>query len=113
MSLFRLCRLSSTFVDIGIQMKQFNDAKQYSKAISLFNNHLQKQPTALVINQALKSCIHLNEFHRAKTIHQQLSPFLLNNHYIRTNLIRLYSKTINSTVYIHRIDVCFLNDSEM
>ena len=95
MSFFRFSRLSSTFVDIGMQMKRLNDTKQYNKALSLFNRHLQQQPTSLIINQALKSCINLNDFHRGKLIHQQLSPFLLNNYYIRTNLIRLYSKTIN------------------
>ena len=95
MLLFRCSRLSSTFVDIGIQMKQFNDTKQFNKAISLFNHHRQKQPTALIINQALKACIHLNDPQRGKLIHQGLSPFLLNNDFIRANLIRLYSNEIN------------------
>ena len=95
MSFFRFSYLSSTFVDIGMQMKRLNDTKQYTKALSLFNHHRQKQSTSLIINQALKSCIHLNDFHQGKMIHQQLSLSLLNNHYIRTNLIRLYSKTIN------------------
>lgn len=92
-----LLRLSSTFVDISIQMKQFNDRKEFNKAISLFNHHLRKQKsTPLIINQALKACINLNDFQRGKIIHQELSPFLLNNHFIRTNLIRLYSNEINS-----------------
>ena len=95
MSLLRFTRLSSTFVDIGMQMKQFNDTKQFHKAMSIFNRHHQKQPTPLTINQALKACIHLNDFQRGKIIHQQLSPFLLNNHFIRTNLIRLYRNKTN------------------
>ncbi len=109
MSLLRFFRLSSTFVDIGIQMKQFNDTKQFNKAISLFNLHLKKQPTPLIINQALKACIHLNDLQRGKIIHQGLSPFLLNNHFIRTNLIRLYSNEINS----NNIFICSLIDSEV
>ena len=107
MSLFRFYRLSSTFVDIGMQMKQLNDSKQYSKAIALFNSHIKKQSTPLTINQALKSCIYLNDFHRGKMIHQQLSPSQVNNKYIRTNLIRLYSKTINSTTDLHLIHFLF------
>jgi len=95
MSLLRFSRLSSSFVDIGLQMKEFNDRRQFNKAISLFNHYLGKQPTPLIINQALKACIHLNDFQRGKIIHQGLSPFLLNNSFIRTNLIRLYSNEIN------------------
>ncbi len=72
-------------------MKQLNDRKQFNKAISLFNHHRQNQATPLIINQALKACIHLNDFQRGKLIHEGLSPFLLNNSFIRTNLIRLYS----------------------
>ena len=100
MFLLRFSRLSSTFVDVGMQMKQLNDTKQFSKAISVFDHHRQKQPTPLTINQALKSCIHLKDFHRGKIIHQELSPSLLNNQYIRANLIRLYSKTINSKQFL-------------
>ena len=95
MSLLRFSRFSSTFVDIGIQMKQMNDAKQFHKAMSLFNRYVQKQPTSLIISQALKACIHLKDFDRGKTIHQQLSPPLLSNPFVRTNLIQLYSKTMN------------------
>lgn len=100
MLLLRFLRLSSTFVNIGTQMKQFNDAKQFSKAISLFDHHCQKEQDPFIISQVLKSCISLNDFHRGKMIHQELSPSLLNNHYIRTYLIRLYSKTINSNINI-------------
>jgi len=110
MSLLRFSRLSSTFVDIGKQMKQFNDMKQFNKALSLFNLHIRKQPTPLIINQALKACINLNDLQGAKIIHQRLSPFLLNNHFIRTNLIRLYSNEINS----NNIFILFsMIDSEM
>ncbi len=86
---------------------------QFTKAISLFDHHSQKQQNPFILNQALKSCICSNNFHRGKLIHQQLSPSLLNNHYIRTNLIRLYSKTINSNKYIHVIYFPSLIDSEM
>ena len=78
-------------------MRQLNETKQYSKALSLFDRQLRKQQsTSLIINQALKACIHLNNFDRGKVIHQQLSSFLLNNPFIRTNLIRLYSNTMHS-----------------
>ena len=113
MSLLRFSRLSSTFVDIAKQMKQLNDTKQFSKAISLFDLYPQQKPNGFIINQALKACIHLNDFHRGKIIHQQLSPSLLNDPFVRTNLIRLYSKTINSNKSILLICFCFLIRSEM
>ncbi|CAF1108967.1 unnamed protein product [Adineta ricciae] len=46
--------------------------------------------SSLIVNQAFRACVHLNEFQRGKTIHQELPASLLNNQYIRTNLIRLY-----------------------
>lgn len=89
-----ICRLSSTFVDIGAQMKQLNDNGQYRKSLLLFENLIKKNnktPTSLVINQALKACIELEDFKRGENIHKHLSPYLLKNSFIETNLIRLYS----------------------
>ncbi|CAF1477069.1 unnamed protein product [Adineta ricciae] len=45
-----------------------------------------------LLDQALRACIHLNDFQRGKAIHQELPPNFLNNEYIRTTLIRLYMK---------------------
>jgi hypothetical protein len=45
-----------------------------------------------VINQALRACIELDDFERARNIHRQLSPDLLSNVFICTNLIRFYSQ---------------------
>ena len=92
MLLLRLTRLYSTIVDLGLQMKQLNDKKQFRKALSSFEKYSTKKRTSLVIDQALRACIHLNDFQRGKAIHQELPRNLLNNEHIRTTLIRLYSK---------------------
>ena len=95
MILLRLTRLYSTFIELGFQMKQFNDKKQFRKALSSFEKHFPKQMNPLIVNQAVRACIHLNEFQRGKTIHQELPSNLLHNQYIRTNLIRLYRKPVH------------------
>src|ERR1700722_16805875 len=103
-ALFRGYRLASTFVDFGTQIKQLKDAKQFRKAITLFDTHAQQPHTALTINQALKACIELNDLKRGTEIHQSLSSSLVNNVFIRTSLIRLYSKLFNETISTYSSD---------
>ena len=84
---FRFAHSYATFVDLGLQTKQLNYTKPFRAALSSFDNQHLKRMTSLTINQALRACIHWNDFQRAKLIHQDLSSSLLNNQFIR-----LYSK---------------------
>ena len=88
-------RLLSTFNDLGAKMKQLNDIGQYQKVIELYESQVQQQQqkrTTLVVNQALKACIELGDLKHGSDIHKSLSPYFINNIYIRNSLIRLYSK---------------------
>jgi hypothetical protein len=92
---FSVRRFLSTFSDIGSQIKKFNDNGQFEKAIGLYEDQIKKQNkaiTSLIINQALKACIELDDIKRGKDIHKNLSPSMINNSFIQNNLIRLYSK---------------------
>ena len=87
---------SSSAVDLGVRVKQLNDMKQFRKAIALFDKHDQKQQsTPVATNQVLRACVELSDFERGKDIHKRLSPYLANNTFIRTSLIRLYSRSFN------------------
>ncbi len=87
--------LFSTFSDFNNQLKQLNANKQYEKVINLFENYIQQNiPTDIAINQTLKACIELGDLKRGSDIYQRLSSQSKQNHFIQTNLIRLFSKLI-------------------
>ena len=93
---FDFRRLGSIGTDPGFQIKQYNDKKQYKKAVDLFETLNEDQKSSpIVINQTLRSYIELSNFQKAKDLHQKLSSYLLNNQYIRAALIRLYSELNN------------------
>lgn len=85
-------RLKSNSVEnLGRRLKELNDRKEYSQVIRLFNDKDEQQNTnSLVINQVLRASIEMRDFQRGKEIHQNLSSLLKRNHFIQTNLIRLY-----------------------
>ena len=87
-------RRLSTLSDLGAKMKQLNDIGQYQKVLELYETqtHEKQKPNTLVVNQALKAYIELGDFKRGVNIHKSLSPYLVNNTFIRNSLIRLYSK---------------------
>ncbi|CAF0892837.1 unnamed protein product [Adineta ricciae] len=76
---FRFAHSYATFVDLGLQMKQLSYTKQFSTALSSFNNQYLKRMTSLAINQARRVSIHSSDFQRAELSHQELSSSLLNN----------------------------------
>ena len=86
-------RCLSTSHDLGAQLKGLNDRGEYRKALDIFRSNLnERQRTTLAVNQALKASIELGDLQQGEAIHHSLSPSLINNSYIRTNLIRLYRK---------------------
>ncbi|CAF3329197.1 unnamed protein product [Rotaria socialis] len=76
-------------------MKKLSDNGQFKKAIDLYEDQVKKdknQNTSLAVNQALKSCIDLDDIKRGKYIHENLSSTRKKNPFIQANLIRLYMK---------------------
>jgi len=88
-------RLSSTSIKFDIQMKQFNDQKEYKKSIDLFEKFLKEKTLSkisrLAIDQAIRALIELKQYQRAIQMEQNLSPNLIENDFIRTRFIRLHS----------------------
>ncbi|CAF1202782.1 unnamed protein product [Didymodactylos carnosus] len=81
------------------QMKKLNDNGQFEKALTLYEDQIEKQnkqSTNFTIDQVLKACIELGDIKRAKDIHNKLSPTMANNSFIQSNLIRLYSLVDNN-----------------
>lgn len=101
---FRTCRCLSTVSDIYRQLKQLNEKKKFHDALDLFNQHVVRQPpTSLTINQALRACVELNDLAAGTMIHNRFSSQSLNNSFIHTNLIRLYSKSPDTYLECHFI----------
>ena len=90
-SFVRTVSISSN-VELGLQMKQLNDKKQFKSALSLFNKHNQREMNDLAINQALKSCLHLRDFQRGLSIYKQLSSPSLKCSHIQSSLVQLFGK---------------------
>ncbi len=88
-------RLLSTSINFDVQMKQFNDQKKYQKSIDLFEKFLKEKtlseisPFAIV--QAIRALTELKQYQRAIEIEQNLSPYLIQNVFVRYRFIRLYS----------------------
>ena len=84
--------------DLGAQMKQLNDTKQFKQSLSLFGTRKRKlsDMTDLSINQALKACIHLRDFRRGLAIHESLPPRSLKCRQIQMSLVQLYSESFSS-----------------
>ncbi|CAF3658874.1 unnamed protein product [Rotaria socialis] len=79
--------------DLNIQMKLFNDKKQFKKTLELFDEHKEKYIGTLssfTITQALKACTQIGDLQRGSTIHRHISSRLSNDHYILASLIHLY-----------------------
>ncbi len=88
-------RLLSTSIKFDVQMKQFNDQKQYQKSIDLFEKFLQEKTLSnispVAIGQAIRALTELKQYQRAIEIEQNLSPNLIEDVFIRYRCIRLYS----------------------
>ena len=90
----RLVTIRSNF-DLGNEMKLLNDAKQFKRALELFDKHKKNNVqtfSSLSITQALKACTHLEDLQHGEAIHHLISSRINNDSYISTSLIHLYSK---------------------
>ena len=103
-------RFQSTVINLASQMKRFNDNRQFQKAIHLYEDQIRKenkQNDSMAVNQALKACIELNDIERAKDIHKNLTSQMINNHFIQSNLIRLYSKLLNCIIPLRYLNILY------
>jgi hypothetical protein len=88
-------RTSATYTDIETEMKNLNDRQEFAKVLVLLDRHKHEEiPTDRVAVQALKACTRLGYLERGEIIHKKLSNRSLNNAYIQTTLIHLYSEFI-------------------
>ena len=76
-------------------MKQLNDAKHFKESLSLFTSREPTNTTDLSSNQALKACIHLDDFQRGMDIHKALPSLSLKCRHIQMSP---YSNVTRSTL---------------
>lgn len=67
-----------------------NNSKKYQDAIALFNSYPQSSMHDIAINQALRTCLYLNEFSQARLIHERLSQKSKYCLHIQMTLIQIY-----------------------
>ena len=78
-------------------MRQLSDSGQYSDVFQLYNE--KSNPCSHIgANFALKAMIKLKDYQNGIRIHQQLSKESLEDPFVQTSLIHLYSKS-----FTHRI----------
>ncbi|CAF3526467.1 unnamed protein product [Rotaria socialis] len=79
--------------DLGIQMKQMNDNKQYEKTLKLFDQHKNTNIdmfSSLTITQILKACAHLGDLQRGLMIYSLISSRMKDDSYISASSIHLF-----------------------
>jgi hypothetical protein len=72
-------------------MKQLLDSRRYREALNLFDR-LSQPVTDMALTLALKACANLRDRERGIQIHHQLSAHSLQDPFIQTSLIHLYSR---------------------
>lgn len=81
--------------NIELEMRKFNNQKEFNKTLDLFDEYRDhEKPTSRIIVQALRACVQLGFLKRGQDIHKKLPNELMNDVYIQTSLIHLYSKFV-------------------
>ncbi|CAF1407538.1 unnamed protein product [Adineta ricciae] len=84
---------SSAKMNIEFEMKKFNDKRQFTKALDLYDKYKhQSIITDRILVHALNACGQLGYVERGEIIHKKLSNDSLNNIYIQTSLIQFYMR---------------------
>ena len=84
-------------VNIGIQMKIFNDNKQFRKVLELFDKFNEKninECSNWIIIQGLKACTEIGDIQYGLKIHNLISSRLSYDPYVLPSLINFYSMFI-------------------
>lgn len=101
-----MIRSATNFSNINLEtkMRKLNEQQEYSKALALFDQvNKFESPTDRILVQALNACAQLKSLERGRRIHRQLDDRSLNNDYIRSTLIHLYSAFPFLIIVIRRI----------
>ena len=86
---------------VDIEMKRLNDAGQFSKALTLFDELERREiPRDQAIVQALKACTRMRLLERGVNIHNKLSKRSKNNNFIQSALVHFYSQ-FNLSLFIN------------
>lgn len=94
----RRCQISSlssstSSTNFYSKLKQLFHFKQYQQILDLFDQQ-SREHTNAEITLALKACILSSQYQRGVNIEKQLSSKALNDPYIQTTLLQLYSKSL-------------------
>ncbi|CAF5122858.1 unnamed protein product, partial [Rotaria sp. Silwood1] len=90
----------SSVTDLGSQMKLFNDRKEFTKALELFDKYKETNNpifSSFMITQALKASANIRDFERGSTIHRLISSRIKDDPYILASLIHFYMQCGNLT----------------
>jgi hypothetical protein len=82
------------YSSLDIEMKKFNDRKEYKRALDLFYEYEQKDIRMIsnpAINQALKSSTNIKDFQGGSDIYNRYSSRIDKNSFILASLIHFYS----------------------
>jgi hypothetical protein len=83
--------ISSLLMNLKTSMKTLIDKHKYQEALTLFDqNPISASNTDITL--ALKACAKLKNLERGKTIHQYISSRSINDSFLNTSLIHLYSR---------------------
>lgn len=91
-------RTVTKWSQVESKMRQLSDLRQYSDVFHLYNeqSHLCSHIGA---NFALKAVTKLKDYQNGIRIHQQLSKQSLQDPFIQTSLIHLYSKSFGHRIH--------------
>ena len=93
--------------NIEFEMKKFNDKRQFTKALDLYDKYkYQSIITDKILVQAINACGQLGYVERGEAIHKKLSNSSLNNTYIQAALIQFYSKFKRIVYLIESVFLC-------
>ena len=90
------CRISIIryYSSLDIEMKKFNDRKEYKRALDFFYEYEQKNIRMIsnpAINQALKSSTKIKDFQGGSDIYNRYSSRIEKDSFILASLIHFYS----------------------
>ncbi len=96
MVLVKRSAISQSDFNLANQMKLFNDAKQFTKTLELFNKNKENcninTCSSTIIIQALKACAQLGDLQSGSNIHHLISSRIKNDSYILVSLVNMHSE---------------------
>ena len=81
----------STWNKVELKIKELSNSKKYAEVLDFYHQQC-KSSSALCSTIALKAAIKLGDYQSGVRIHEKLSTELLENHFVQTSLLHLYSR---------------------